>query len=91
MRGLPTLQSSCNARQRVCPHTTAQDGTVKVCNLYNGLSYKLPHQWGSLNDEPGADEPNILTDEPGNGEPFVTVENEWLQLPVIYKRVIFYK
>jgi len=50
---------------------------------------------GSLNDEPGlpgADEPmspisNILNDEPGNGEPFAKVENEWLQLPVIYKRV----
>jgi len=38
---------------------------------------------GSLNDEPGANEPNILNDEP-----FATVENEWLQLPVIYKRVI---
>ena len=35
-----------------------------------------------------ANEPNILNDEPGNGEPFATVENEWLQLPVIYKRVI---
>ena len=30
---------------------------------------------GSLNDDPGADEPNILNDEPGNGEPFATVEN----------------
>jgi len=43
---------------------------------------------GSLNDEPGANEPNILNNEPGNGEPFATVENEWLRLPVIYKRVI---
>jgi len=33
-------------------------------------------------------EPNILNDEPGNGDPFATVENEWIQLPVIYKHVI---
>jgi len=30
---------------------------------------------GSLNDEPGANEPNILNDKPGNGEPFATVDN----------------
>jgi len=49
---------------------------------------KVNSSRGSLNDEPGANEPNILNDEPGNGEPFATVENEWLQLPVIYKRYI---
>ena len=56
------------------------------------LLYRYSHYSGkfrgSLSDEPGANEPNILNDEPGNDEPFATVKNEWLQLPAVYKRVI---
>ena len=36
-----------------------------------------PPNGGSLNDEPGANEPNILNNEPGNGETFATVENDY--------------
>ena len=50
-------------------------------NEYNRAMTRLPNTQsaacsrGSLNDEPGANEPNILNDEPGNGEPFATVDN----------------
>jgi len=43
--------------------------------MFHVIEVTRTYCWGSLNDEPGANEPNILNDVPGNGEPFATVEN----------------